>query len=85
MYEQPRSAFRLSHALVGAGVAALLVSTYRGQTELAIFLTWLMYAALLIRTMAWFKWSDLAMSICFLLIFLPLLALVFFIPPLIHT
>jgi hypothetical protein len=83
MDEQRRFPVRLSHLLIGFSVAALSACVYQGRTGIACLLAWLMYTAGLIYVMSRFKWSDIAMSVCFLLIvLLPPLIIIIIFPPL---
>ena len=68
--------FRLSDILGHVPVA------YQWRITAAFFLVWLVYTALLIHVMSRFKWSDIAMSVCFLLIVLTPIAVMILFPSL---
>jgi hypothetical protein len=76
--EKPQFQFRLIHLFAAVGLAALFFGAYRLGPELVFFLGWLVYAAGLIYVMAIYRWSDIAMSVCFLLIMIfPCIAALF--------
>ena len=70
MNQQRRFPVRLSHLLIGFSLAAVYVCVYQGRIEIACLFAWLLYTAGLIYVMSRFKWSDMAISVCFLLIVL---------------
>ena len=68
---QPRFQFRLRQLLWTVVAAAILLGAYRTNWGLFLLLTWEAYAWILICFMALYKWSDIAVSVGFLLIILP--------------
>ncbi|HEY1784003.1 MAG TPA: hypothetical protein VGG30_00595 [Pirellulales bacterium] len=65
-------------ATLGLGVAsALFAWAYRTESGGFFLLGWLAYCVGLVGVMAWFKWSDVAMSVCTLLMLLPPIGFLF--------
>jgi hypothetical protein len=64
--------------MLGLGIAsALFAWAYRTESGGYFLLAWLAYSVGLVGVMALFKWSDIAMSACALLMLLPPVALLF--------
>jgi hypothetical protein len=65
--------FRLGELLGVVFAVAMLLGAYRVNWTVFLLVAWLEYGASLVYITRLLKWSDIAMSVCFLLIILPLI------------